>query len=438
MTTNRRTFIRTSGTLAAGAMLYGNSAGMYASARTSANDSVQVGLIGCRNHGFTILKQHLAIPGVVCSALCDVDANVLSEKAAEVETMTGKRPKLYSDYRKMLEDKDVQAVIIGTPDHWHCLQLVDACAAGKDVYVEKPLANSIEECTIMTKAVRKYNRIVQVGQQQRSGKHWNNVMQALQNPEIGVIRKITVWGNFQYGTGQPVVADSAVPAGVDFDTWLGPAPLTSFNQARFHGSWRMFWDYGGGLMSDWGVHLIDMALWAKKVDYDPLSVSAVGGNYSFPNNASQTPDTLSVIYQMKDFALTWDHTAGTQNGPYDMLYGLAFVCDNATIVANRDGWKLKPEWRNGAFAMEASEAKEERNDHLDHVRNFIDCIKSRNEPACPVETGRMAALYAHMGNIAYRTGERIRFDSKLNIFDTPAAEKLRIPVYRNPYKLPVI
>lgn len=439
MQTNRRSFIRSTGTLAAGATLLGvHSPSLFGSSVASPNDAIQVALIGCKNHGFNILKHHLSLPNVVCAALCDVDANVLDAKAKEVETLTGKKPKLYTDYRRLLEDKDVQAVIIGTPDHWHCLQLVDACAAGKDVYVEKPMANTIEECNIMARAARKYNRIVQVGQQQRSGTHWKNIMEALKKPEMGTLRKISVWGNFNYGIGRPKVADSAVPAGIDFNQWLGPAPDRTFNEARFHGSWRMFWDYGGGLMSDWGVHLLDMALWAKNIDYAPLSVSAIGGNLSFPDHARETPDTLSVIYQMKDFALTWDHTAGTQNGPYDMLYGLAFICDNATIVANRDGWKLKPEWRDGGWTMETAEYNEKYDDHLDHVKNCLDCIRERKEPNCPVETGRIAALYAHMGNIAYRTGERVHYDFAKNAFNTPGAEGLRVPNYRKPYQLPVI
>src|SRR6185312_5768376 len=204
-------------------------------------------------------------PEVECVALCDVDENVLNKRATEVEKMKGKKPKLYKDYRQVLEDKNVNAVIIGTPDHWHCLMAVNACEAGKDVYVEKPLANSIAEADIMVKAARKHNRVVQVGQQQRSGKHWQEIVGIVQSGKLGTIRKIKTWAYFPYGSASPKVPDSPTPAGGDYDMWRGPAPKHAFNENRFHGSWRFFWEQGGGLLTDWGVHLLDVPLWAMKV-----------------------------------------------------------------------------------------------------------------------------------------------------------------------------
>src|SRR5690606_32761982 len=171
----------------------------------------------------------------------------------------------FTDFRKLLGRKDIDAIIIGTPDHWHCLIAVAACEAGKDVYVEKPMANSIGECDLMARAALKYDRIMQVGQQQRSGQAFIESRDLVKSGYLGKIRKVNIWSNFNYGLGNLMVAQTPVPAGVDYDFWLGPAPSRAFNPNRFHGCWRHFWDYGGGLMSDWGVHLLVMAICAGEI-----------------------------------------------------------------------------------------------------------------------------------------------------------------------------
>jgi predicted dehydrogenase len=314
--------------------------------------------------------------------------------------------------------------------------LLAALDAGKDVYVEKPLANSIGECDRMVAAVRRTDRIVQVGQQQRSGDHWKTAMEFLHTGKAGRLRKVLSWANFPYGVGQPKVPDEPVPAGVDFDLWLGPAPVRPFNKARFHGSWRMFWDYGGGLMTDWGVHLIDMALWAKNTTAAPLSVTAAGGNYSFPDHARETFDTMSVTWQLPDHHISWEHTAGIQSGPYGRAYGLAFVGDDATVVIDRDAWELFPESENGRYRVPAQQRQQGRDAHEPHLRNWIECIRSRKEPACPIEYGRNAALYTHMANIALRTGTRLTWNEKdRNFGKNPAANALLMPSYRKGWSL---
>lgn len=283
MTTNRRSFIQNSVAATAGlGILSSFPGGLQAAQKMVApSDQINIALIGCKSMGFGDLKNHLNIPGVNCIGLCDIDQKILNDKASEILKTYNQKPQLYGDYRKLLENKDLHAVVIGTPDHWHCLPMVNACEAGLDVYVEKPMANSIEECNLMVKAANRYNRVVQVGQQQRSGANWNKINQMIKSGRIGKLRKTNIWGNFNYGIGQPITADTAVPEGVDFEMWLGPAPSRSFNPTRFHGSWRMFWNYGGGLMTDWGVHLIDMALWAKDITTPPQKIMASGANISF-------------------------------------------------------------------------------------------------------------------------------------------------------------
>ena len=279
--TTRRDFLRQTALLGAGLTIspFFIKAG---SAGVGANDKIGVGLIGCNGMGFEDLKAFLRNPEVECIALSDIDENVLNNRAAETEKITGKKVKhLYKDWRKLIDNKDIDLVIVGTPDHWHCLQMVSACQAGKDVYCEKPLGNSIEECNIMVRAAQKYNRVVQVGQWQRSDPHWQDAMQFVHSGQLGKIRTVRVFSYQGWCPSIPVKPDEAVPAGVDYDMWLGPAPKRPFNRNRFHFTFRWFWDYAGGLMTDWGVHLLDYALYGMNVTA-PESIMASGGRLRDP------------------------------------------------------------------------------------------------------------------------------------------------------------
>ncbi len=433
---SRRQFIQSTGTALAGAAL---SPLFYQQAKAgiSANDKIGVALIGCNGMGQYNLKDHLRIPEVECIAMCDVDENVLNERAKEITGITGKMPTLYKDYRKIIDDKNINVVIIGTPDSWHCLPTVHACEAGKDVYVEKPLANSIGEIQVMLKAARKYNRVVQVGQQQRSGQHWQDCVAMVKSGKLGTIRKIKTWGYFDYGKARPKVADSESPAGVDYDMWLGPSPKHAFNKNRFHGSWRFFWEQGGGLLTDWGVHLLDIPLWAMGVTI-PKSVMASGGIYSYGDNATETADTQNVLYDFGNFTLEWDHAGGISKGIYGRNYGVAFIGNNGTLIVNREGWEVIPEESEGKPKTELITLQPaDKQDHFKHVQNFIECIKSRNRPACDIEFGHNAAFLAHAGNIAYRTGNKLQWDTASNKFTGDSkANALLKPEYRGPWKFP--
>jgi predicted dehydrogenase len=406
------------------------------------SDKINVALIGSRNMGFGILNRHLEQPDANCVAMCDVDQNVLNERAAEIKNKYQMDPKLFGDYRKVLDRKDVDAVIIGTPDHWHCKIMVDAVKAGKDVYVEKPMANTIEECNVMVDAARKYNRVVQVGQQQRSNKIFLKAMDMIKSGQIGNLRKVNVWANFNYGVGPEPVPDSEVPAGVDYETWLGPAPKRPFNQNRFHGSWRHFWDYGGGLMSDWGVHLLDMALWARDLKEGPKQVMVYAANTFADKRQRETFDTMNVLYPKDDFLINWNMTAGIQTGPYNTPYGLAFVGDKATLVTTRKTLEIFLEGNDGAQKSKAEEVNvyDGHESHGEHVRNFMDCVKSRETPNCPPETGRAAAVHALIPNIAGRVGaSTLTWDNKQSKFtDNTKANELVKAYYRKPYELPKV
>ena len=317
-----------------------------------------------------------------------------------------------------------------------------AMQAGKDVYVEKPMANSIEECNIMTTAANYYNRIVQVGQQQRNNPVFNEVMKLIRTGTIGSLRKINMWANFKYGLGSVPAMDEPVPEGVDYNMWLGPAPKRPFNKNRFHGSWRHYWNYGGGMFSDWGVHLIDMGLWVTGKVQGPAQVLIFAANNSSFERDRETFDTMNVMFPTKDYVINYDMTAGVEKGPYDTMYGISFIGDKATIKANRHRFDIIPEWdgEKKQDMVEAKEFTEGRESHREHVRNFLDCVKTRKTPACPPEVGRAAAIHVHAANISARVGEPVLiWDDKNNRFvNSEKANSYIIPDYRAPWTLPKI
>ncbi|WP_209329173.1 Gfo/Idh/MocA family protein [Lunatimonas salinarum] len=437
MGVSRRSFLKASGL---GYLVLGTSSAVaWAGSERPTNDRIRVGVIGCRNKGYNVLREILRTGRAVCVAMCDVDNEVLQRRAAELKKDMGQTPKLYVDFRKMLENRELDAVVVGSPDHWHCLHAVYAMEAGMDVYVEKPLANSIHECNLIAAAAERYGRVVQVGQQQRSGDVWNGLMNYLRSGELGELRRVNCWANFAYGAGAPRVPDTSVPEGVDFGLWLGPAPERSFNASRFHGNWRHFWDYGGGLMTDWEVHLLDMALWAKNITAEPTNVSGFGKNLSGLDRDRETYDTQSALYELDDFLIYWQQNGGVERGPYGKSYGVEYVCDRGTVVADREDWTLYPEGKDGSTEQAyAFKLRSGRSDMELHVNNFLDCIHSRNKPNCSVELGRNVALYAHFGNVLARTDSgSLRWNASQQQFvANAAANRMIVPEYHHGWKLP--
>ncbi len=441
MNNSRRRFISNSAKVAAAMGLAGQfPQSLYGQLNRHANDTLVVGLIGAKGMGFANLKAFLNEPNVSCAAICDVDANVLEERAAEVEKLTGKKPDTYKDFRTLIDRKDIDAVIIGTPDHWHCLPMVYACEAGKDVYCEKPLANTIEEANLMVKAARKYDRIVQVGQWQRSDPHWQNAVEFVHSGKLGRIRTVKVWAYIGWMNRLPVQPDQPAPEGVDYNMWLGPAPERPFNPNRFHFNFRWYWDYAGGLMTDWGVHLLDYALYGMQA-YTPKSVMSSGAKYAYPDDAMQTPDTQQAIYEFDDFGLIWDHTIGIYGGSYGREHGVAYIGEKGTLVVDRNGWEVIPETdRDTAPKMERVELQPASGNGLGlHVKNFIASVKSRQLPNADVEIGAHIAKVANLGNIAYKTGRKVFWNPETNTFENDAEATALVKAnYREPWKLPKI
>ncbi len=441
MKTTRRKFIGQSTTALAGlTILPTTTFGRFAAA-----DTINLGVIGANGMGWADIRSSLRNDNVNCIAICDVDANVVERRKNDYVKLGDNKVTGYGDYRKLLENKDIDAVVIGTPDHWHCRIMVDALEAGKHVYVEKPLANSIEECYIMENAARKYNKVVQVGQWQRSGTHYKRAINIVRSGELGKIRTVKVWAYQGWMKPIPVKPDGPVPDGVDYTMWLGPAPTRPFNPNRFHFNFRWYWDYAGGLMTDWGVHEIDIALFAMEAKA-PKSVTATGGKFAYPDDASETPDTLQTIFEYDNFTMLWEHATGIDGGNYGRTEGIAFIGNNGTLVVNRGGMELIPEQEtvNGKRQFKIPDIPDQgsQGNYLDfHTKNFLDSIR-KNDPAnaaCTPFSGSTAAINAHMGNIAYRTGKKIYWDNDKHAFKGDAEATGMIGAkYNNGWELPKV
>lgn len=445
----RRNFIKGTSAALAGSLFMAPGILSATTRRLSANDTINIGVIGCNGMGWSNVNSLLHMNDVVLTAICDVDKNVIQKRLADYAKLRQNTPKTYVDYREMLNDKSIDAVVIGTPDHWHCKIMVDAVKAGKHVYVEKPIANSIAECNIMVAAQEKTGKIVQAGQWQRSGPHYKKAIDFVQSGVLGKIRLVKVWAYQGWMKPVPVVPDSEAPEGVDYKQWLGPAAMRKFNANRFHFNFRWFWDYAGGLMTDWGVHEIDIALYAMKVSV-PKSVMATGGKLAYPDDASETPDTLQAVFEYENFNMLWEHATGIDSGPYNRSEGIAFIGNNGTLVVDRGGYEVIVEHQangygnKGANKMEPIEAYKKPNDlnYLDlATQNFIEAVKKNDQSLLntPIKSGSVAAINAQMGNIAYRTGSKVFWDASKNSFkDNAAANKLINPQYHNGWQIPVV
>lgn len=437
---SRRKFLANSSMLALGGFaLQSFNTKNFSGIITSAADQINIGAIGIKGMGWANTMSILKIAGVNLVALCDVDQSVLDDRMKELKGKnidTGKI-KTYKDYRGLLDNKDVDAVIIGTPDHWHALIMIDAVRAGKDVYVEKPVGNSIEECRAMVTAQEKYNKVVQAGQWQRSQQHFRDAIALVHSGQLGNIRTVKVNCYQGWMKPAPVVADSAPPPGVDYKMWLGPAKTRPFNSSRFHFNFRWFWDYAGGLMTDWGVHLMDYAIFGMNAPV-PKTVSALGGRFAYPDLYQETPDTLTALYEFDGFNIVWDHAMGIDNGNYGRDHSIAFIGNNGTLELDRGGWQVIEEKRS---EKKVSVPRKTPTDNgLDkHMENFVQVIRSRKmaDLNCSIQTGAHIATVCQMGNIAFRSQEKVTWNKAAGKFTNEKLNKeYMMAAYHNGYKLP--
>jgi len=436
--TNRRTFIKNSALATAGV---GMAASMPLAMNScmGANEKLVCGLIGAKGMGFADLRTFLGQKNTECAAICDVDENVLNQRIADVEKIQGTKPKGFKDFRKLLEEPGIDVIIIGTPDHWHTIPFVYAAQEGKHIYCEKPLANSIEEINIMERAAARYGTVAQIGQWQRSDRHWQDAVEFVHSGALGKIRTVRAWSYQGWMKSIPVKPDGPVPAGVDYDFWLGPAKARPFNPNRFHFNFRWYWDYAGGMMTDWGVHIIDYALFGMKAKA-PKSVMAMGGKFAYPEDAAETPDTQQALYDFGDYTMLWDHGIGIDGGYFGRSHGVGFVGNNGTLVVDRAGWEVIPEGGKDPKMDRIDLIKGDGKGLNNHMKNFIDCIKDPDEiPNCNIGIAANTARVCHLGNMALKTGRRLYWDAdKSKFIGDDDANQLLVPTYRAPWELPKV
>lgn len=442
--TSRRDFLQKSAIIAGGGLLasaFNNQVFAIFKNRIAPSDQLNIGAIGINGMGWADVMSALKIPGVNLVAVCDVDKNVLDKRMNDLTKMNYNTSKIkrYEDYRRLLDQKDIDAVIIGTPDHWHALIMMHACEAGKDVYCEKPVGNSIGECAAMVKAQQRYGRVVQAGQWQRSQQHFRDAVDFVHSGQLGNIRTVKVWCYQGWMKPGPVVLDTLPPPGVNYAAWLGPAKTVPFNSSRFHFNFRWFWDYAGGLMTDWGVHLLDYGLLGMNSPI-PKSVSALGGRFAYPELYEETPDTLTTLYEFDGFNMVWDSAMGIDNGPYERDHGIAYIGNNGTLILNRNGWEVIEEGRSTSKVSKPL-VKVSDNGIDKHWENFVSVVKSRklDDLHCPVQAAANVATVAQMGNIAYRSGKKLEWNEAGHAFTDHAVNKeYLMKEYHNGYKLPKV
>jgi len=464
----RRDFIKSSAALIASARpVMGGELGV--------NDRIRVGLIGLGARGLYELSVCQSNPGCEIVAVADVYRPLVDQALRRL----GGNATGYGDFRRILDRKDVDAVFVSTPDHWHAIATILACQAGKDVYCEKPLSHTIQEGRRMVEAARKHNRVVQTGSQQRSAPHFQKVVGMIQSGRIGKVTMVECW-NSNNDTPQGIgnLPDSDPPAGMDWDMYLGPAPKVPYNRNRFIWCYRWFWDYSGGMIADWGAHHMDVIQWAMGVDA-PKSATSVGGKFGL-KDGRQTPDTFMTDYEYPGFVARYTVRVCNSLPLQERSNGVMFYGSLGTFVVDRSGYAVLPDMRQEIYHPDADHVdklltgwagvppgsgiipskpvreaegalkplcspEEETGISIDpssqiaHVQNFFDCVRSRQKPVADVEIGHRSITACQLGVIAYKVGRQIHWDAEQErIIGDDEAQKLVSKQYRAPWLLPTL
>ena len=467
MTIERRDFLKATGT----AMTVGAATLALGGRVLGANDRVRVAICGLRGRGNDHIKGYEHVPGTEIAALCDVDESVLNQRLGDVEKLGLTRPKSYGDVRRLLEDKNIDAISIATPNHWHSLMGIWACQAGKDIYVEKPCSHNTFEGRQLVNAVKKYDRICQHGSQSRSSPSLQEAVQRMRGGTIGdVYMARALCFKWRPSIGQAPV--EPVPQGVNYDLWTGPAPLKPFTRNRFHYNWHWIWDTGNGEVGNQAIHEIDIARWGLGVGF-PVSVSAMGGHFMFKDD-QLTPNLLNATFyfdapggtrkMMEVEVRPWitNHEAEIGTGAYNTT---GVPAAGLTADANKKPAStpsLGPKdaitntvgnifyGSNGYLGIDGYDTfKTWLTDQVqpgpsgkgagDHFANFIDCVRSRRaeDLHAPIEEGHISATLVHLANASYRLGRALQFDPvKEQVIGDEDANVLLRGSYRAPFVVP--
>ncbi len=406
----------------------------------SPNDTVRVAVVGCGGRGSSHVNAWSGMPNVEVVALCDVDESHIANKLKMLESKGLKKPATFVDFRKLLEDKSIDAVSIATPNHWHTLQTIWACQAGKDVYVEKPCSHNVFESQQIVAAARKYDRIVQHGSQSRSSAALQEAVQRLKNGEFGEVYMARgLCFKWRDTIGRTPV--SPVPDGVDYDLWTGPAPKREFTKNRFHYNWHWFWDTGNGDLGNQGIHEVDIARWGLGVTH-PTKISAIGGKFMFDDD-QETPNTITATYEfdvagtkkMMTFEVRhWisPHEAGIdEEKPGNTIGNQFYGAKGYLVIDNYNKYYsfLGKDQQPGPSATKRDE----------HWANFIGAVRSRKREdlTAEIEEGALSCNLMHLANISYRVGRTLHWDAKkMMCIDDEEANKLLTRAYRAPFVVP--
>ncbi len=415
---SRRAFVQQCGAAAALASLAGcqslrpTPTLVPAATKLSPNDRPGIALVGCGGQGTNDARMAASYGEVL--AVCDVD-ETRAKAAAEKLTVDGKVPKIYADFRRVLERPDIHVIVNGTPDHWHTLVNLGAARAGKDVYAEKPLTLTIDEGRRLVDEVRKSGIILQTGTQQRSSQRFRQACEFVRNGRIGKLTAANVW--LPAGLREGPFATAPIPAGLNWDFWLGPAPKVDYVPQRCHRTFRFWYDYSGGTMTDWGAHHNDIAYWAigqvapREVASKPLTQPIPGGYDAFAEYEvayTYADGTKLNIRTTRD-----DSIYGAKVNADGQRNGIRFEGTAGWIWVNRDGIKasdpdlLKTPLPENAIRLYESSS---------HMGNFFDCVRSRKAPICDTETGHRSATMCHLGAISLRTGRKLTWDATREVF----------------------
>ncbi|MFM1769188.1 MAG: hypothetical protein RJA22_1717 [Verrucomicrobiota bacterium] len=401
-------------------------------------------LIGSGWWGKNILKEAIASRRVRVTALCDVDATAREVAADQVRDLNGNQPKVYNDYRELLEKEKPEIVIIATPDHWHALQTIAAVQAGAHVFVEKPTGHTVNESRAMLRAARASGRVVQVGLHRRIGPHHVSAMQFLKSGAVGQVGMVRLFAHGGGGAEKPA-ANSAPPDGMDWDLWCGPAPRRPFNRKLHPGGWRNFLDYANGQLGDWGVHWLDQVLWWTEEKY-PKRVYCTGGRpvagpavLNDREQTSDTPDHQVAVYDFESFTCVWEHRRFADNRAEQHRIGAYFYGTKGTLhIGWRDGWTFYPADSKAPTRHEDAQLQEPDGHNLALLwADFLSSIEGRRSPTASIETAHRASVLPLLGMISWRTGRSLQWDGdKEQIVGDPEASRLLSRPYRAPWVYP--
>ena len=397
------------------------------------NNRITIALMGVRGRGRNLTEAFAAMNDVDIAYVCDVDSTVVEPALKIIEKTGRKRPPVVADIRRCLDDKSVDAIVMGTPIHWHAPGTILACQAGKDVYVEKPVSHNIREGRLMVNAARRYNRIVQAGTQLPSLPVTERFHNYVQEGKLGRVLMAKVW-NVQLRRNIGRKPDEPIPAGLDYDIWTGPLPQLPFNRNRFHSTVNWHWHYGAGDIGNDGVHELDIARRALNVGL-PKTVSGMGKKLYFDDD-QQTPDTMNITYDYGDKIIQYEQRLWNPYGLEACDNGVAVYGDKA--VAQFGHFRGK-DWTFRLYDDKNNLVHEDQHDGTSidapHARNFLDCVKSRKAPKVEIEEGHQSTALAHLGNIVARTGRAIRVNGE-SIEADPEANALMQREYRKHWSTP--